>query len=712
MVESKATNGATSSRREGFFVQRVALVLTLAIRNLWSHRIKTIIVGTILAFGTFLVIVGTSLIDSIEHAMEESITQSVSGQFQIYSSEGRDELALFGSGFMGADDIGRIDRFEDIRRALSTIDNIKAVVPMGLDIASLTAPGELEGTLQLLRQAVRDSDTKSYGPLAAQIREIIEQMQTERESVHRISQNGSQATLEEELALLNRGLSSELWATFSDDPLPVLEFLDTKVAPLAEEGRLFYFRYLGTDLDLYAKHFDRIEVVHGTRVPPHSRGFMFNQRFYEEIVKNLVAVYLDKIDEERREEGKTIAASPDLQARIRRLKKQYRRITHQLDPSEQERLAVELEKMFPDVEGGLAERLVAFLDVDDETFDARYRFFYDFIAPMIQLYAFQPGDTITIRAYTRSGFLKAVNIELYGVFKFRGLEKSRLATAFCLTDLLTFRELYGLMTEQKQAELFELKREVGLREVSQGDAEDALFGSGNGLVETMNGADGFDEFARVETIEREAVPEALFDQAEIDKGLALNAAVVLEDPSRRVETRGAIEKALKAARLDMKVVGWQQAAGIVGQLIVVLRGVLYIGILIIFIVAMVIINNSMVMATLERTTEIGTMRAIGAQRYIVLEMFMLETLVLGLLAGMVGALVSTGLLSWLGVVGLTAPSPQLIFLFGGPKLFVDFGVGHVVAGFGVIILVSIASTLYPARLATRVEPITAMREKE
>ena len=61
----------------------------------------------------------------------------------------------------------------------------------------------------------------------------------------------------------------------------------------------------------------------------------------------------------------------------------------------------------------------------------------------------------------------------------------------------------------------------------------------------------------------------------------------------------------------------------------VLNGVLFVAIFIIFFVASVIINNAMTMATVERVAEIGTMRAIGAQRSFVMWIFMIETLALG-----------------------------------------------------------------------------------
>ena len=59
------------------------------------------------------------------------------------------------------------------------------------------------------------------------------------------------------------------------------------------------------------------------------------------------------------------------------------------------------------------------------------------------------------------------------------------------------------------------------------------------------------------------------------------------------------------------------------------RMVLYVAVLIIFVVALVIINNALVMATLERVQEIGTLRAVGAQRRFILAMLVIEAVVVG-----------------------------------------------------------------------------------
>jgi ABC-type lipoprotein release transport system permease subunit len=54
----------------------------------------------------------------------------------------------------------------------------------------------------------------------------------------------------------------------------------------------------------------------------------------------------------------------------------------------------------------------------------------------------------------------------------------------------------------------------------------------------------------------------------------------------------------------------------------------------------------------------------------------------------------------------------LVFLFAGPRLYPTFGAGNLLIGFIAIFFVSIASTLYPARIATRIQPVVAMQRKE
>jgi ABC-type lipoprotein release transport system permease subunit len=685
----------------------------LAFRNLFSHKVKTSIVGFIMLFGTTLVVFGTSLLDSVEKSMSESITASIAGHLQVYSADAKDELAIFGGGYMGADDVGRIDKYGELRKALEGADNVKAVIPMGIDMVSATSPGEVERALGELRRAVRDKNPTPIPALQLQLNEMASLMKKEMETNASIAEDKKK--YRESIELIDQVLAPDFWLDFDADPYAKLEFLDTKFATLTEDGRLLYFRYIGTDLDQFAANFSRFEVVKGEMVPPEKRGILLNDKYYEDWVKNYAARGLDRIQVEVKDKGKKIAEDPVLQAAARQTSRQYKRITYQLDPTEAKEVEAELRKLMPEVQGGLTELVKQFLLVDDSNFSERYEFFYKVIAPRIQLYDIDVGDTITLNAFTRSGFLKAVNLKVYGTFKFKGLEKSELAGGHSLMDILSFRELYGLMTDEKKKELAGIKEEVGLEDIDRAKAEDALFGDDE-VIDTSKAAEGFDEFEGVSlTDERDrlkALENAIYTKDDIDGGLALNAAVILKDPTKLQESMKNLEGVLEKAGLKMKVIDWQRASGIVGQFIIVIRMVLYIAIFIIFTVALVIINNSMVMATMERVTEIGTMRAIGAQKNLVLSMFLLETIVLGLIAGAMGSGVAAAIVLWLGQVGMPATSDVTVFMFGGPRLYPAIHLSNVVFGMFTILLVSVVSTLYPAYLAAKIQPVMAMRAKE
>jgi ABC-type antimicrobial peptide transport system permease subunit len=125
-----------------------------------------------------------------------------------------------------------------------------------------------------------------------------------------------------------------------------------------------------------------------------------------------------------------------------------------------------------------------------------------------------------------------------------------------------------------------------------------------------------------------------------------------------------------------------------------------------------VINNAVMMATMQRVREIGTMRAIGAQRPFVLMMILIETISLGLVFGGAGALLGSGVMWRLGAKGIPAFNEWLYFFFSGPRLFPGLHVGNLIAAFVIILLVTCISTLYPALIATRVSPVEAMQADE
>lgn len=683
------------------------LLVHLGLQSLRAHRNKTFIVGGLMAFGAFLVTASLALLDSVERSTRSTIVQSISGDFQLSSATAKDPLALFGGIGLGTEDLGEVESYSKVKAALAGVDNIAGVVPVGLATAIVGSPGDLDRTLNSLRDAVAAGDSAEVEALSARLKVIIgvlKEQQVKQASVTVSStEDGDDA-----MAIIDRAASAALWEDFARSPVETLDWLDTKLAPLGEQGIQTFLRLVGTDLQAFASTFSRLKVLEGEMVPPNTRGLLIGKSFLDRRLKMAVAMNLDMVEREIAR-GTTIASSTVQQETLAKARRASPRIIYLLPPKQAPLVAAALARELGKPEGTpLSEALLSeFLTIDDATFARRYALFYEVIAPHIQLYPFRVGDTITLSAFTKSGYLRSINAKVFGIYTIEGLEGNDLAGSLSLTDLITFRELYGQRTAALDAELAAMKTATGIADVARADAEAALFGDTDAVeVKTVEASDTVD--AAVGKIERTEI--LTFDQAAVNEGMVISVGVLLKDGSRSDEARAELTRI--GEDLGLKVSDWQQSTGLIGQMTLVVRAILLGAIVILFLVTIVILNNSLVMATLERVSEFGTLRAIGAQKSFVNAMVIFETAVLGTIAGVVGALAGVAFIFWLHEVGIPAPADIFQVIFGGPRLYPTVTVSNIIAGLVATLVVAVFATLYPARLAVGVQPVVAMQGKE
>ncbi len=116
-----------------------------------------------------------------------------------------------------------------------------------------------------------------------------------------------------------------------------------------------------------------------------------------------------------------------------------------------------------------------------------------------------------------------------------------------------------------------------------------------------------------------------------------------------------------------------------------------------------VIANSLSITIAQRTREFATLRTLGASRRQVLGSIVIESLVVGIVASIVGIFLglalATGLFELFDAVGFTLPNSGLVFY--GRTVVVALVVG---------VLVTLVASLRPALRATRVPPIAAVRE--
>ncbi len=702
------------------------VLIRIALRNLFASKLNVIIGGIILV-GTFLVVVGGALLDSMDQSMSRSIIGSVAGNIQVYSARSKDELALYGQ--MGSEpDLTAIEDFSKLKASLESVPNVKTVVPMGINGALITSGNTVDVALEKMRDLVRQKlEGRTSPELEAKfqsqkeyVRQILHVLQSDMKKREVLVTE--KAIDPENVAALERAASDAFWRGFDRDPLNSLEFLENKIAPQASDADLVYLRYMGTDLDEFQKSFDRIQIVDGQPVPSGQRGFLFAKFFYETNLKLKAARRLDKIKKTVVDQNKPIVTSTkqggqpsEAEHLLKENQAQTQEIILQLDKIKSDLAVQRLQRELGSNEKDLDALLKHFFDMNDQNFRQRYDFFYAQLRPLLELYRIRVGDVLTIKAFTRTGYVQSVNVPVYGTFQFKGMEDAALAGNLNLMDLVSFRDLFGYLSADKIDEVNKLKKLAGAEAIDRSRAEEELFGTARKVVaEATPGLidEGKESDGNLRALRREELLRRVYSKDEMDSGVMLNAAVILKDPTKLKQTMKGIESISEREKLNLKVVSWQTAAGLIGQFVSLAKLALYIAVFIIFIVALVIINNAMMMATLQRVHEIGTMRAIGAQRSFVLGLVLTEIVVLGLVFGATGAAIGTGIVKWLGRVGIAAPNDWFYFFFSGPRLHPWLTAANLIAAFVIVLLVSAISTLYPAFLATRIAPVRAMQAEE
>ena len=127
-----------------------------------------------------------------------------------------------------------------------------------------------------------------------------------------------------------------------------------------------------------------------------------------------------------------------------------------------------------------------------------------------------------------------------------------------------------------------------------------------------------------------------------------------------------------------------------------------------FLAAAVGIVNSMLMSVHERTREIGTVRALGMRRAMVVRLFVLEGLALGVVAAATGIVLGSAGVLYYGARGIPMDTMTLAWVAGGDHLFPVLTATNVVRAAAAIAGLSTVAAVYPAITASRLEPREAL----
>ena len=170
---------------------------------------------------------------------------------------------------------------------------------------------------------------------------------------------------------------------------------------------------------------------------------------------------------------------------------------------------------------------------------------------------------------------------------------------------------------------------------------------------------------------------------EVDRRLARNLGV----PARDLDNEDAKPYSLLNQEEILEQV--DQLSGALGSLLTAVA-------LISLIVGSIGIMNIMLVTVTERTSEIGIMKSLGYKNHEVLSMFIVESMVVGLIGGIFGTA--------LGVIGAYV----VVGAMGMPHVF---PLDMIFIGVAVSIVVGLVAGVYPANKAAKMNPVDALRHE-
>ena len=164
----------------------------------------------------------------------------------------------------------------------------------------------------------------------------------------------------------------------------------------------------------------------------------------------------------------------------------------------------------------------------------------------------------------------------------------------------------------------------------------------------------------------------------------------------------------KEAGLDVYAMDWKAAAYSYSQSVEGIGLVFNILIAILAIVVFIIIMNTMVVSVIERTGEIGTMRAIGAEKKFVRRLFFSETIILTTISSIAGIILAAIIMLIFNSLNITITNSIAKMILGGGLLRFSPTAGIIISTIIVVVIGSVISNLYPVSSALKITPLKAL----
>lgn len=199
----------------------------------------------------------------------------------------------------------------------------------------------------------------------------------------------------------------------------------------------------------------------------------------------------------------------------------------------------------------------------------------------------------------------------------------------------------------------------------------------------------------------------------------LNTLLVMQDEAHEIavllqndELTPIIKNTLSTRYPQLKVQDWKEISPETGLILTTMGQASIVFVVIILLALAFGIINTMLMAVLERTREIGVLMALGMNRLKLFTMILSETIMLVMVGCPFGLLLAWGVIKFLSKNGidLTAVAGNAMQDFGFSNvIYPDLPAGQYLQILILVTITALISAIFPAIRALRLKPVEAIR---
>ena len=226
---------------------------------------------------------------------------------------------------------------------------------------------------------------------------------------------------------------------------------------------------------------------------------------------------------------------------------------------------------------------------------------------------------------------------------------------FVIADPITVRSLLGI-TEVFSSDSYDLSEEATNLFAENNDFED--------FDDLFNDAEDYDDVLITEETEMEEIIEQVPSQ-DLSESTTWNYIIVrLKNGQNTNRVMKKVSRLFRKNGWPVQVADWRHAAGSTALYLFWMRKIFNIGIIIVLAAGFIIVNNTLVINILDRTREIGTLRAIGAKKRFISLQCMTENLILTITSGILGVLAGNICTHFINKAHIVLHNSFLVQLFG------------------------------------------------